>query len=96
MRGDTTPASIGKRIVLPSSFTRSPRYTIENYQDAMTICRWPGYPDLFITFTCNAKWPEIEIFLSMHPGQKPEDQPDVVERVFEIKFDQLLHDLKKR
>jgi hypothetical protein len=29
MRGDTTPASIGKRIVLPSSFTGSPRYMIE-------------------------------------------------------------------
>jgi hypothetical protein len=68
MRGDTTPASIGKRIVLPSTFTGSPRYMIENYQDAMAICRWAGYPDLFITFTCNAKWPEIESFLSMNPG----------------------------
>jgi hypothetical protein len=95
MRGDTTPASIGKRIVLPSSFTGSPRYMIENYQDAMAICRWAGYPDLFITFTCNAKWPEIEIFLSMHPGQKPEDRPDIVGRVFKIKLDQLLYDLKK-
>jgi hypothetical protein len=55
LRGDTSPASIGKRIVLPSSFTGSPRYMIENYQDAMAICRWVGYPDLFITFTCNAK-----------------------------------------
>jgi hypothetical protein len=56
MRGDTNPASIGKRIVLPSSFTGSPRYMIENYQDAMTIRRWTSYPDLFITFACNAKW----------------------------------------
>jgi hypothetical protein len=46
---------------------------IENYQDAMAICRWAGYLDLFITFTCNAKWPEIKIFLSMNPGQKTED-----------------------
>jgi hypothetical protein len=94
MRGDTTPASTGKRIVLPSSFTGSPRYMIENYQDAMAICRWAGYPDLFITFTCNAKWPEIRNFLSMNTGQKTEDRPDVVARVFKIKLDQLLYDLK--
>jgi hypothetical protein len=94
MRGDTTPASIGKRIVLPSTFTGSPRYMIENYQDAMAICRWAGYPDLFITFTCNAKWPEIESFLSMNPGQKPEDRLDILGRVFKIKLDQLLYDLK--
>ena len=46
MRGDTTPASTGKRLILPSSFTGSPRYMIENYEDAMAICRWAGYPDL--------------------------------------------------
>ncbi|KAM3699395.1 hypothetical protein ACJW31_05G022100 [Castanea mollissima] len=94
MRGDTTPASSGKRFVLPSSFTGSPRYMIENYQDAMAICRWAGYPDLFITFTCNTKWPEIDLFLSRKPGQKVEDRPDVIARVFKIKLDQLLYDLK--
>ena len=94
MRGDTTPASSGKRFFLPSSFTGSLRYMIENYQDAMAICRWAGYLDLFITFTCNTKWPEIDLFLSRKPGQKVEDRPDVVARVFEIKLDQLLNDLK--
>ncbi|XP_075658630.1 uncharacterized protein LOC142628404 [Castanea sativa] len=94
MRGDTTPASSGKRFVLPSSFTGSPRYMIENYQDAMAICRWAGYPDLFITFTCNTKWPEIDLFLSKKPRQKVEDRPDVIARVFKIKLDQLLYDLK--
>jgi hypothetical protein len=94
MRGDTTPASIGKRIVLPSTFTGSLIYMIENYQDAMAICRWAGYHDLFITFTCNAKWPKIESFLSKNPGQKPEDRPDILARVFKIKLDQLLYDLK--
>ena len=29
MRGDTTLAFVGKRFVLPSSFTRNPRYMIE-------------------------------------------------------------------
>ena len=94
MRGDNTPASTRKRFILPSSFTRSPRYMIENYQDAMAICRWVGYPDLFITFTCNAKWPEIKLFLSRKLGKKIEDRLDVVARVFNIKLDQLLNDLK--
>jgi hypothetical protein len=94
-RGDTTPASIGKRIVLPSSFTGGPRYMIQCYQDAMAICRWFGYPDLFIRFTCNSKWPEIESFLSMHPGLKVEDRPDIVARVFKIKLNNLMHDLKR-
>ncbi|XP_023916072.1 uncharacterized protein LOC112027653 [Quercus suber] len=94
MRGDTTSASSGKIFVLPSSFTGSPRYMIENYQDAMAICRWAGYLDLFITFTCNTRWPEIDLFLSRKPGQKVEDRPDVVARVFKIKLDQLLNDLK--
>lgn len=53
--GDTTPASVGMRLILPSFFTRGPRYMIQNYQDAMTICKWAGPPDLFITFTCNPK-----------------------------------------
>ncbi|XP_075663385.1 uncharacterized protein LOC142632959 [Castanea sativa] len=94
MRGDTTLASSGKRFVLPSSFTRSPRYMIENYQDAMAICRWTGYLDLFITFTCNTRWPEIDLFLSRKPRQKVEDRPDVIARVFKIKLDKLLNDLK--
>ena len=54
-RGDTNAQSIGKRIILPSSHTGSPRYMIQNYQDAMAICRHYGNPDLFITLTCNSK-----------------------------------------
>ena len=73
MMGDTTPVSARKRFVLPSSFTGSLRYIIENYQDAMVICRWASYPDLFITFTCTAKWPKIELFMFRKPGQKVED-----------------------
>lgn len=94
MRGDTTPASTRKRFILPSSFTGSPRYMIENYQATMAICRWAGYPNLFITFTCNAKWLEIELFMSRKLGQKVEDRSNVVARVFKIKLDQLLNDLK--
>ena len=95
LRGDTTQASIGKRIVLPSSFTGGPRYMIQYYQDAMAICRWAGYPDLFLTLTCNSKWLDIISFLELIPGQKPGDRPDIVARAFKIKLDALLQDIKK-
>ena len=91
--GDTDATTVGKRVILPSSFTGGPRYMAQNYQDVMAICRWAGYPDLFITFTCNPKWPEISLFLDSIPDQKAEDRPDIVARLFKIKLDQLLHDL---
>ena len=85
----------GRKVVLPSSFTGSPRYMMQNYLDAMTICKFYGYPDLFITFTCNPNWPEINRFMAAR-GLKSEDRPDVITRVFKIKLDCLMHDLKER
>jgi hypothetical protein len=37
--GDTNAVAIGQRIILPSSFTVGPRHMVQNYQDAMAICR---------------------------------------------------------
>ncbi|MDV3166734.1 MAG: hypothetical protein Q8807_03780, partial ['Waltheria sp.' little leaf phytoplasma] len=65
-----------------------------NYQDAMTICRWVGYPNLFITFTCNPFWPEIKREL-LNRKQSSEDRPDLLARVFKIKLDHLIKQLKK-
>ncbi|CAN1769842.1 hypothetical protein LINPERHAP1_LOCUS11421 [Linum perenne] len=48
-----------------SSHTGSPRYKYENFQDAMAICRTLGYPDLFITFTCNTNWPEVQFMVDL-------------------------------
>jgi len=95
-RGDTNAQAIGKRIILPSSHTGSPRYMIQNYQDAMAICRRYGNPDLFITFTCNPKWPEITRALARIPGQKPEDRPDIITRIFKMKLDSLLSTIKNK
>ncbi|GKA60843.1 ATP-dependent DNA helicase PIF1-like protein [Tanacetum coccineum] len=83
----------GKKVVLNSSFTRSPRYMMQNYLDAMTLCNFYGYPDLFITFTCNPNWPEISRFMAKR-GLKFEDRPDVISRVFKIKLDCLMRELK--
>ncbi|CAH9100410.1 unnamed protein product [Cuscuta epithymum] len=94
LRGDTNPATQGKRIILPSSFTGGARYMIQNYQDAMAICRWIGYPDLFITFTCNSNWPEIARYIKQR-NLKPEDRPDVICRIFKMKLDALITDFKR-
>ncbi|XP_073022293.1 uncharacterized protein [Primulina eburnea] len=92
--GETNASTQGRRIILPSSFTGGARYMIQNYQDAMAICKWAGYPDLFITFTCNPKWPEIVRFIE-HYGLRAEDRPDIVCRIFKIKLDALIKDLRK-
>ncbi|XP_058746518.1 uncharacterized protein LOC131619442 [Vicia villosa] len=87
--------SIGKRVVLPSSFVGGRRFMDQLYYDGMAICSKVGFPDLFITFTCNPNWPEIQRVLGpLH--LKPQDRPDVISRIFKIKFDQLLSDLTKK
>ncbi|XP_031095209.1 uncharacterized protein LOC115999501 [Ipomoea triloba] len=92
-RGEVDPSTQGKRIILPSSFTGSARYMIQNYQDAMAICRWIGYPNLFITFTSNPKWPEIQRFVSGR-NLRTDNRPDIVSRVFKMKLDCLIKELK--
>nr|GEY25770.1 hypothetical protein [Tanacetum cinerariifolium] len=94
-RGDTNTEGLGKRIVLPRTFTGGPRYMMQNYQDAMALCRAYENPDLFITFTSNPKWPKIMKMLSFIPGQKPYERPEVGTQVFKMKLTQLLEDLIK-
>nr|XP_016503039.1 PREDICTED: uncharacterized protein LOC107821146 [Nicotiana tabacum] len=93
LHGDIEPSSQGQRVILSSSFTGGARYMLQNYQDAMAICKWAGYPDLFITFTCNPKWPEITRFVESR-GLSPEDRPDVLTRVFKIKLDRMIKDIR--
>ena len=89
--GDTDGSSVGRKIVLPSSFIGSPRNMNQLYQDAMAIDRRYGKPDLFITFTCNPRWPEITN--SLFQGQSPPDRPDLITRVFHQKLKKLLTDI---
>ncbi|OMO62337.1 hypothetical protein COLO4_33117 [Corchorus olitorius] len=80
-QGDLRGDFVRQRIVFPASFTGSPRYY--------------GFPTLFITFTCNAQWPEIQETLQDIKGQKAEDRSDIVCRVFRIKLKNLIDDLTK-
>jgi len=85
----------GKPIVLPSSFTGGPRYMTQKYQDAMTIARLPNLStDYFLTITANTQWPEIQE--ALEPGQRAEDRPDLVCRVFKMKIDELMTDIIQR
>ena len=94
-KGDFDGNNVGKKVILPASFTGSKRYMVQNYQDAMAICRFYGPPDLFITFTCNPKWQEIDDSLAFIPGQKANARPDMVSRVFKLKVQELVSVLKK-
>ncbi|KAL1355887.1 uncharacterized protein [Arachis hypogaea] len=93
-RGDDEASSIGTRIILPSSFTGSRRYMFNRCQDAMAICKHFGYPDLFLTITCNPNWPEFQRFTERERIPIA-DRPDISCRVFHAKLKCLLNDLKE-
>ncbi|KAH1197555.1 hypothetical protein GmHk_18G051321 [Glycine max] len=84
----------GKRVILPSTFVGSPRYMDQLYFDGMAICSHVGFPNLFITLTCNPNWPEIHRLLSPL-NLKPTDRPDIVSRIFRLKFEHMLSNLTK-
>jgi len=83
----------GKKVILPSSFTRGPRHRQQRFQDSMAIVREYGKPDLFITMTANPKWKEITE--SLLPNQRACHRPDIVNRVFALKVKHLLHLIRK-
>ncbi|XP_042016304.1 uncharacterized protein LOC121764332 [Salvia splendens] len=68
-------------VILPSSF--------------VVGARWIGYPNLFITFTCNPKWPEIQRFVRSRV-LKSDDRPDIVSRMFKVKLDGFIRDVKTK
>ena len=89
-RGDRSGRDVGSRIILPASFTGGPRYMYSHYLDALAICRVHGNPSFFVTFTCNAKWPEIQEYMNGFPLLNTSDRPDIVDRVFERKIHRLI------
>uniref|UniRef100_A0A3Q7JCB7 Helitron helicase-like domain-containing protein n=1 Tax=Solanum lycopersicum TaxID=4081 RepID=A0A3Q7JCB7_SOLLC len=94
--GDFDCLRVGKTIILPSSHIGGPRCRAQNYQDAMVIWRWDGYPDLFLTFTCNPKWPEINEMQNLISQENDGSHVDIICRVFQIKLFQLMQHIKKQ
>lgn len=80
--------NVGRHVILPSSYTGSPRHMHEYAQDAMSYVQRYGRPDLFITFTCNPNWKEIKDHL--FDGQSPQDRHDITARVFKQKLKALM------
>ena len=91
----TQGSNKGKRVILPAKHVGSRRYMDQLYFDGMAICSDVGFPDLFITFTCNPNWPEIQRVLGSI-NLKAHDRPDIISRVFKMKLDELLSDLTKK
>ena len=92
--GTSKGLSKGKRVILPSIFVGSPRYMDQLYFDCMTICSHVGFPNLFITLTCNPNWPKIRRVL-VPLNLKATDRPDIISRIFKLKYEQMLSDLTK-
>lgn len=78
INNDGNVNDVGKMIILPATYTGSPRHIHEYAQDAMWYVRHYGRPDLFITFTCNPQW--IEIKDHLFDGQSPKA------RIFKLKL----------
>lgn len=91
---DSEGVKPGTICILPSSFQGGPRAQQQNFQDAMAIVRKYGKPDLFVTFTCNPKW--IEIQENLNSWETADNRPDLVARVFKLKLQQLMDDILKK
>ncbi|XP_074337658.1 uncharacterized protein LOC141674853 [Apium graveolens] len=95
VNGETITSNVGKGFILPANFLGSKRYMQQNFQDALAVCHSVGHPNIFLTMTCNPLWDEILQMMKHLPGCSPQDSPDIISRVFHLKLEQLLDDIKK-
>ncbi|XP_045468086.1 uncharacterized protein LOC123676313 [Harmonia axyridis] len=86
---------IGRIVVLPSTFMGGARFMQQNYQDAMAIVAKFGRPSLFVTFTCNPNWREITENINSSL-LNPQDRPEYIARVFELKRKAFFEDILKK
>ncbi|GBM97192.1 hypothetical protein AVEN_153497-1 [Araneus ventricosus] len=78
----------GIQVILPSSFEGSPRNMRERCADAISIFGKYGAPDLFITVTANSYGQKC-----VRPSKHTTEHPDLLVRVFNLKFQSLMDDL---
>lgn len=82
--GESNAANVGHRVILPPSFIGGPRDLKRRYLNAMALVQKFGKPDLFAIMTCNPNWPEIKQELA--PGEKAQNRPDLIARIFRAKL----------
>jgi hypothetical protein len=85
--------NIGHRVILPSTYIGGPHYMNQCFQDAMALAQFYHGFDLFITFTTNPTWPEIN--QELFHGQTASDHPDLITHVFNMYKLSLIRDLTK-
>lgn len=90
---DLPATTMGRAVILPSSFIGSPRNMYQNYLDAMAIVQTFGKPSLFVTMTCNPNWDEIKSNLGHETSNF---RPDIVVRVFKSKLQKLIDLILKK
>ena len=71
-------------IKLPSSHTGCPRNYHEVFLDSMKAVKEVGGPHLFLTVSCNPKWPEIQA--QLRPGENPFHRPELLVRAFKLRL----------
>jgi len=91
-RADSNWDQLGKKFILPSSFTGSTRNMQQHLQDTLAINRYYRGGDLFITMTANSYWDEIKAALLQ--GQAPSDRSDLIIRVFFAKLKALMKEIR--
>ncbi|XP_029648365.1 uncharacterized protein LOC115222321 [Octopus sinensis] len=79
----------GVPVILPPSFTSSPRNMHQYFQKAMLIVSKYHKLDLFITYTCNPKYPEIV-------GNLQQNRPNLVARMYKSHLAEFMKDIKNR
>ncbi|XP_074307233.1 uncharacterized protein LOC141642348 [Silene latifolia] len=57
----------------------------------MAVVQRYGKPDIFLTMTCNPRWPEIE--RELLPCEEAQNRPDLISRVFRSKLFELKKDI---
>ena len=84
----------GRSIVyLPPSFTGGKRYYRRKFLDGVNVANQVGAGTVLVTMTANPNWPEIRD--ALEPGETANDRPDIVARVFYMKWNQLKEDITK-
>ena len=86
--------ALGRQVILPASHTGSPRDLRERYLNALAMVQVFDKPDLFVTFTCNPRRPEIRGALM--GASSVNDRADIITPAFNLRFQAFLADIWQR
>jgi len=90
-KNDVDLHDLGHCVVLSSSYTGGPCYMKQHFQDAIALARFFHGFDLFIMFTCNSHW--LEIQSELLASQAASDRPDLTVCIFNMYKSALVEEL---